>query len=152
MNFNNKKFNKKPRVNPNEVKASLCISKVITEDMYREIIDVLANTKFNKISIPLGIYRNAIDSNVDADDVRITTIGYIRDYNTETYEFTVVIFKNFIDYIKKIENPVIDLLFTETRNGTLGTITKFVIGSGYDSMVPGIVEEDVNANLQGTID
>ena len=142
----NKKFNKKPRepkVNPHEVKASLGILKEVNENVYTEILDVLASTKFNKVSIPLGIYKSLIDSNVDADDSRITTIGYIRDYDAETKEFTVIIFKGFIDYIKKNDCSVMDLLFTETRNGTLGTITKFVIRSCYDYCTPADNEEDL---------
>ena len=138
----NKKFNKAPKVNPNEIKAQLRIEKVITEDIYTELLDVLASTKFNKVSIPLGVYKNAIDSNVDADDARITTVGYIKDYNAETQIFTVVIFKGLVDTIKNFENPVMKLLFTETRKGTLGTITKFVINPGP------VLEEDTSTNTE----
>ena len=142
----NKKFNKKPRepkVNPNEVKATLGILKPVDEKVYTEILDVLASTKFNKVSIPLGIYKSVIDSNVDADDSRITTIGYIRDYDAETKKFTVIIFKNFIDYIKDNNYSAIDLLFTVTKNGDLGTITKFIIRSGLDYCTPADNEEDL---------
>jgi hypothetical protein len=123
----NKKFFKKPKTNPNEIKAPLIINKVINEDMYTEILDILASTKFNKVSIPIGMFRALLDSNVDADDARVTTVGYIRNYNAETKEFTVVIFKGYMEQIKKHNKYAADLVFTEHPKGGLGTITKFTI-------------------------
>lgn len=151
----NKKFNKTPKVNPNEIKARLGISSPITEDIYAEIIDILTDTKFNKVSIPLGVYKSLIDNNVDADDTRITTVGYIKNYDADNHIFTVVIFKGLVDTIKKFENPCIDILFTETRKGTLGTITKFTIRSGYNFTDPAdiVLEEDdsVNTDYEATV-
>ena len=123
----NKKFFKKPKTNPNEIKAPLFINKVIDENMYTEILEVLESTKFNKVSIPIGMFKSLIDSNVDADDSRVTTVGYIRNYNAETKEFSVIIFKGYAELIKKYNKYAADLLFTEHPKGGLGTITKFII-------------------------
>lgn len=142
----NKKFTKKPRVNPNELKASLSINKTINEDMYNEILDVLSNTRFDKISIPVGILKSFIDPNVDADDSRIVTIGYIRNYNAETKEFKLIIFNAFLDQIKNLAGDFsVDALFTETRDNTLGTITKFTIYPTKD-----VAAEDVETTEDST--
>ena len=145
----NKKFFKKSKNNPNEIKAPLTINKVIDENVYTEIIDVLDSTKFNKVSIPIGMFRTLIDSNVDADDARVTTVGYIRNYNAETKEFSVVIFKGYLELIKKHDKYTVDLLFTETSKGGLGTITKFVINPVEEIICESSVDD--NANCEATV-
>lgn len=121
-NFNNKVA----KVNPNEIKAPLYLPADLNENIASEILNVLTTTKFNKISIPLGIYRNCIENNVDPDDNRICTIGYIRKFDAETEEFTVVIFSKFTDIIKGLGDIAVDLMYT-TYKDALGTITKFNI-------------------------
>lgn len=138
-NFNSrKKVARQPKVNPNEIKASLFLPANLNENIKNEILDVLATTKFNKISIPLGTYRFMIDSNISEDDNRICTIGYIRNYNADTKEFTVVIFSKFIDLVKGNSNVAIELQFTEYKEN-LGTITKF-------NIIPVIVDYEVEPN------
>ena len=121
---NNKK-NKQEKINPNEIKVVLNMSANLDENIANEIIDVLYTTKFNKISLPLNVYRSLIDSNAELDDNRVCTIGYIRDFNPETHVFTVVVFKNYVEIFKNM-NIVMDLIFT-TYNNSLGAITKFII-------------------------
>lgn len=125
-NFNDRKVAKQPRVNPNEVKAPLYLPADLDKNILTEINDVLNETKFNKISIPIGTYRCLIESNVDCDDNRVRTIGYIKKYNPETKEFTIVIFENLIEKIKEQGDIAVELQFTKYKN-TLGTITKFNI-------------------------
>jgi len=89
-------------------------------------MDVLANTLFNKISISLTAYRSLIDhTTTDADDTRVSTIGYIRDYDANATEFTVVIYNNFVEYTKMYKEFIIEPIFTTFREGGLKTITKF---------------------------
>lgn len=126
-NFNDhNKVARQPKVNPNEFKAQLFLPASLSESIKTEILDVLAKTKFNKISIPVGTYRYLIESNIDADDARVCTIGYIRGYNAETEEFTLVVFSKFTDIIKSLGDIAIDLQFTQYKE-KLGTITKFNI-------------------------
>lgn len=131
-NFN-KKVVRQPKVNPNEIKAPLYLPADLNENIVNEITTVLTETKFNKISIPLGTYRCMIDNNVDADDTRVCTIGYIRKYNAETKEFTLTLFNNFVDLIKSMGDVVVELQFT-TFKEALGSITKF-------NIVPVVYEE-----------
>lgn len=133
-NFNDhKKVVKHPRVNPNEIKVPLYLPANLNENITNEILDVLAATKFNKISFPLGTYRCLVDSSVDENDTRICTIGHVRGYNAETKEFTVIVFDKFIETIKSHENVAVDLMFT-TYKENLGTITKI-------NIVPAFSEE-----------
>lgn len=136
-NYNNrKKVAKQPKVNPNEIKAPLYLPADLNENIVNEIPDVLTGTRFNKISIPLNIRKCFLDYNVDENDTRTSTIGYIRRYNAETREFTVVIFSNFIDAVKEYANVAVEPQFTTYKDG-LGTITKL-------TMVP-VVYEDAPA-------
>lgn len=124
-NFNdNRRNNKVKKVNPNEITIPLYLPADLDENIINEIIDVLESTKFNKISVPLGTYRYLIDSNANADDDRISTIGYIRNYNKETKEFTVITFGRFAELLKEKNCTVIELMFTIYKD-SLGTITKF---------------------------
>lgn len=123
----------KPESNPNEIKTKLLVSPDFKEEVKQEILDVLAETKFNKISIPLGTYRYLVEDNVAEDDNRIITVGYIKKYNPSNQEFTVILFNNMRDIIKEMGNLTIELLCT-MFGGHLGTITKF-------NIIP--VEEDV---------
>ena len=122
--YHNKKF-REPRVNPNEIKASLCLPADLNENIANEIIDTINNTKFNKISIPLSTYRWIIDGVKEGSepDTRSTTIGYIRNYNAETKEFTLIVFTGFIDKVKSLGDIAIEVQFTEYKE-RLGTITK----------------------------
>lgn len=117
---------KQPKVNPNEIKALLYLPEDITDTIREQILGVLESCKFNKISIPLGTYRCLIDSSVSENDSRVTTIGYIRKYDAEAQEFSVVIFNKFIDLIKANEHNAIELTYN-TYGENLGTILKFNI-------------------------
>lgn len=131
--YKDRKNTRQPKLRHNEIKVPLYLSADLDENMTNSIIDVLSETKFNRISIPLGIYRCLIDNTVDSDDLRVCTIGYIRGYDAETREFTVTIFNKFIDVVKGQGDVVVDLQFT-TYKDSLGSITKF-------NIVPVVYEE-----------
>lgn len=119
---------RQPRVNPNEVKAKLIFDEGVSDNIAKEILDVLAKMRFDKISIPIGTYRYNLGEDVAEGDNRISTIGYIRRYDSESEEFTVIIFSNFIDIVKDMGDIAVDLTFLTNKAGDrLGTITKFVI-------------------------
>ena len=118
------KTKKQPKINPNEFKLPLYLSADLSEKVTNEIIDVLSNTKFDKVSIPLSTYKTLMDSNVDETDTRVCTIGYIRKYDSESKCFTVIVFNNFVDLIKEFGDSAIVLQFT-THKENLGTITRF---------------------------
>lgn len=125
--YNNKKANKQPKVNPNEIKIPLYLPVDLNDGVKNEIYDVLESTKFDKISIPLGIYRNLIED-CEEGDTRVCTIGYIRSYDAESAVFTVVLFSKYANMVKELgmNNLVLELMFN-TYNDTLRTITKFNI-------------------------
>lgn len=147
---NNSNGNKKPikknhKVNPNEIKVPLYLPADLNENTANEILKVLAETKFNKISIPVGTYRCLIDYNVDESDNRVCTIGYIRNYNIKNNEFTVVIFSKFMDFVKSMKESAIELTFTNYKD-KLGTITKFniipVVYENEEDNEPEIVDDE----------
>lgn len=130
---NKKKFNKKQKNFDGNliVKAPLLLDENVSDDVAAEIYDVLENTPFNKISIPANVPRRFVADNVPANDLRVSTIGYIKYCNTKedgTVEFTVVIYKAYKENISEISNLVMKLAFTYTDTN-LKTITKFVLDS-----------------------
>ena len=108
------------------IEAKLALPADISDELKEEILQVLKATRFSKISIPLSTYRYLVDSSVKADEkpIRVTTVGYIRKFNSETNVFTVVLFNN-------STYKVIELGCSEFKD-KLGTITKFVIAPGDD--------------------
>ena len=127
--YNNKKANKQPKVNPNEIKIPLCLPVDLNDDTTNQIIDVLCNTRFDKISIPLGISRRLIEDTVE-DDNRVRTIGYIRSFDAGSAEFTVIIFGKDLEAVKNLGTTgclAMDLVYSAHKDGSLRTITKFNI-------------------------
>lgn len=143
--YNTQRQTRTPRVNPNEVKAQLYLPEDLCDNVKAEIIDVISKAKFSKISVPLGTYRCNLDES-NGDDERISTIGYMRKYDPDSQEFTVIVFNNFIDIVKGFGDLAVELLFTTNKDKTkLGTITKF-------NLVPIIYEDAVEqeANSDAT--
>jgi hypothetical protein len=132
--FNNeKKHNKKDYKKPNnkrkvntEIKIPLYLSADLSEDIRDEIIDVLNINIFNKISIPLNISRSLVNPDTKEGDVRVSTIGYIRSYDSESMEFTVTIFDNFINTVKDLGDVAMDISFV-TYKDKFVSITKFIV-------------------------
>ena len=128
-NNNYKKSDRQSRVNPNEIKVPLLLPADLNEDITNEILDVLASTKFNKVSIPLGAYRNLIEDTAEEGDTRVCTIGYIKNYDVVSKTFAVIIYDKFLETIKNPElgELKMSLVFTTYKETSLGTITKFNI-------------------------
>jgi hypothetical protein len=143
-NNNYKKSERQPKVNPNELKVALSLPADLNNDIANEILDVLASTKFNKISIPLGAYRNMIDAAAEENDIRVCTIGYIKNYDVVNKVFTVIIFDRFLEVIKNPElgQLKMELAFTTYKETSLGTITKFNIACASCENEVEVVEED----------
>ena len=123
---NDRKFDRPRRENPNEFKIPVFLSKDVDKNIHDEIIDVLSNTKFNKISIPVYAYRDLIDDNTENVN-KLFNIGYIRKYDAKAKTFTVIIFNKFVDTIKSINEVMIHPVHIDDHKGHLRTITKFTI-------------------------
>lgn len=70
----------------------------------QSLLDILSDIKFDKISIPLYTYKNLI---FDGGIKGTIAVGYIKDFNPETEEFTVVIFGKNAESVCTFEDPVI---------------------------------------------
>jgi len=119
------KHNTQPKTNPNEVKAKLIFDGTLSDNVIEEILDVLAEMKFNKISVPVGTYRYILEPE-NQEDTRICTAGYVKNYNAEKQEFTIILFSKVRDVIKDLGDLCVELICT-VYGGKLGTITKFNI-------------------------
>lgn len=129
----NTEINRKP--NKNEKVIKLSIPNNISESVKKDIISILSGMKFSKISIPLTTLRKYFDSKFEGT-TKLTNVGYIRRFNSETNEFTIVIFnsKETIDAVNKIKEPKMYLKFS-TYNDRLGTIIKFIVDDTYETDV-----------------
>lgn len=88
----------------------MVITRECSDEIKNEIHEVLADMKFNKISVPLYSVRNVIFKE-DPENKKNITIGYIKSFDAEKDEFTVVVYDGFIDKVKTIENPNIEIIF-----------------------------------------
>ena len=96
-----------------------------------EIIDIIKSTRFDKLSFSLSTYRKLLDKQVDDDDERISTVGFIKDFDPETNTFRVGVFSGNKDIIESFVNPIITPIYNTTNKGnSLGVITKLIIEPG----------------------
>lgn len=107
------------------IKAPMIITRECSDEVRQEVLNVLSSTQFNKISIPLYSIRNILFED-ESDNTKNITVGYIRGYDSETNEFTVVIYDGFKDKITKFENPAIEIVFG-IYNNELTVISKLNI-------------------------
>lgn len=116
--------------NTNAVKkyimAKLCMPEDLSEKVHVETMAVIQSTQFDKISIPLSAYRASIGTKETEDDNRVSTVGYIKDFDLEKNQFQVVIFNGNKETIEAFKNPIIIPVIT-VYNNSLGTIVKFII-------------------------
>jgi len=120
----NRNNSKKQPVKPQNLKLALALPEGTSESVVNEILDVLANMRFDKISVPVGTYRALLDPSVAADDTRVLTVGYIKSYDPEKEEFSVVIYSANRDAIYAFKDPGLEIVFNQ-YNDSLGIITKF---------------------------
>lgn len=115
---------KKQPVKPQNLKLTLALPEGTSENVINDILEVLAQERFDKISHPVGTYRYLLDNAVPKDDTRVLTVGYIKDYDPEKEEFTVVIYAQNRDLIFGFKDPGLEIVFN-TYNDALTVITKF---------------------------
>lgn len=106
--------------------AELVFDDGVSEDLKKEIIDVLKSSRFNKLSYPIVSYRKLIAENSDEEDTKIITVGYIKKYIKDENKFIFNIFNNCKDAVNNFTNPVIKVTFTE-YDGKLGIISKIIV-------------------------
>ena len=135
------KYTKKQQRQNNHLKIKYLLPEDISENTRNEVIEVLRTTKFNKISIPVSTYRHYTDTNIDKNDNRVVTVGYIKNFDIENDEFVVMIFTNSRAFISKFSNPILEIQISET-NDTLRCITKFNI-MDYDEDTSDADDEDL---------
>ena len=123
---NNKNAKAATKPTNNYITAKLVFCKEVSDAVFDEIVDVLKKTKFNKISFPLSSYRNLFDNTVAADDTKMLTVGYIKKFDAENLEFTVMVFPKCKEVVDAFKNPAIEVVWTEF-NDKLGVITKLNI-------------------------
>lgn len=112
-----------------------------------EILEIIKDAKFDKLSYSLSTYRKLIDKQIDDDDERINTVGFIKDFNPETNTFKVGIFAGSRDIIEEFVNPIITPLYNTVNKGNnLGVITKLIIEPG-----PTIVSDESDDTVEDTI-
>jgi len=126
--------NKPKAVNPKMIKASLYIAQDFGDNIRNEILDVLASTPFSKISFPIGTYRYHIQDNIADDDNRIITVGYIKSYDPETCEFTIIMFNDEVkDKLKAAGDLLcVEVLCTTYATDKLGKITRLNVVPMYN--------------------
>ncbi len=110
----------------NHLKLKYLLPEDISENTRNRAIEVLRSIPFDMISMPVSTYKHYIDTNIDENDNRVVTVGYIKSFDIEKDEFVVMIFTNSRSVISKLSNPVMELQISET-NDTLRRITKFNI-------------------------
>lgn len=135
------KYTKRQQRQNNHLKIKYLLPEDISENTRNEVIEVLRTTKFNKISIPVSTYRHYTDTNIDKNDNRVVTVGYIKNFDIENDEFVVMIFTNSRSVISKFSNPILEIQISET-NDTLRCITKFNI-MDYDEDTSDADDEDL---------
>ena len=118
-NTNNQKKKNVP------IEVPLYLPKDMPDEIYNGILEVLGNTRFDKISFPLSVHRNQV-SDAAQDDERVITAGYIRKYDQKNNKFAIVLFNGMRDKILALKDLAIIVNYTSYKD-SLGTITKLVI-------------------------
>ena len=129
--MSNNKFMPKKRKNDNTIVAKIWVSDDTSDNVYNEILDVLSNAQFTKLSYPIGAYRKMLDDSLPDDDNRVIGIGYVKKFDPKSGEFVIHVYNNQKDIIKSFSNPLIEVVFN-TYNDQLKTITKLNIVPGME--------------------
>ena len=140
-NFQTTKINtKKQPPKPTILKLGFALPEGTPDSVIEEILEVIRNAQFDKISVPVSTYRYILDPSIPTDDTRVLTIGYIKDYDPEEEEFTIVVYRANFDTISAIDNPVLEIVFN-SYNDKLGVITKF-------NVIPYVPAEPANEETE----
>lgn len=114
------------RSNNNYLEAQLVFDESVSDELKEEIINVLATTKFNKLSYPISTYSYLLFENVENSENKTTVVGYIKKFIKDESKFVFVIYNNSKEIIKSFADMKIKVKFNE-YNGKLGIITKIVV-------------------------
>ena len=164
---NGRSFKPVKKIN-NTFKALLEWGNEYIDGVYEEVAEVIETTKFEKISIAVSATRGTLaefsDSPVELsekDASKVTSIGYIKSFDSDALSFYFVVFNNFLDVVSAVAEdkrhylsivPVI----TTTKEGSLRTITKFILKVGtYDveaDDLEDIIEEDNSNQVEPAAD
>ena len=131
---------KKQSTKPQNLKLTLALPDGTSENVINDILEVLSQERFDKISHPVGTYRYLLDNTIPKDDTRIITVGYIKSYDPEKEEFTVVIYGQNRDLIYGFKDPGLEIVFN-TFEDALSVITKF-------NVIPLFSEEEDSTSLK----
>jgi hypothetical protein len=112
--------------NNNYLEAQLVFDESVSDELKEEIINVLATTKFNKLSYPISTYSYLLFENVENSENKTTVVGYIKKFIKDESKFVFVIYNNSKEIIKSFTDMKIKVKFNE-YNGKLGIITKIVV-------------------------
>lgn len=112
--------------NNNYLEAQLVFDESVSDELKEEIINVLATTKFNKLSYPISTYSYLLFENVENSENKTTVVGYIKKFIKDESKFIFVIYNNSKEIIKSFADMKIKVKFNE-YNGKLGIITKIVV-------------------------
>ncbi len=112
--------------NNNYLEAQLVFDESVSDELKEEIINVLATTKFNKLSYPISTYSYLLFENVENSENKTTVVGYIKKFIKDESKFVFVIYNNSKEIIKSFADMKIKVKFNE-YNGKLGIITKIVV-------------------------
>ena len=114
------------RSNNNYLEAQLVFDESVSDELKEEIINVLATTKFNKLSYPISTYSYLLFEFVENSENKTTVVGYIKKFIKDESKFVFVIYNNSKEIIKSFADMKIKVKFNE-YNGKLGIITKIVV-------------------------
>lgn len=98
----------------------------ISENVKKEVIEVLKTIPFNKISFNVGTYRNLLDEKVSKDDTRVIAVGYVKKFIEDKESFVVGLYAANKDTVIKFKDAKIELCL-KVFDDKLGTILKINI-------------------------
>jgi hypothetical protein len=106
---------------------------LINPDEYEldgDILEVVENVPFNKISIPLQCNRSIIEEGGDPN--RYMTVGNILSYNPKNRKFKVIIHKRYNDIIEQklsecADGELVAMVQCSEYNGRFNCITKICV-------------------------
>ena len=98
----------------------------ISENVKKEVIEVLKAIPFNKISFNVGTYRNLLDEKVPKDDTRVIAVGYVKKFIEDKESFVVGLYAANKDTVIKFKDAKIELCL-KVFDDKLGTILKINI-------------------------
>lgn len=123
--------NAKPRNNgPQQIilTVPMALPSNIQENVEEDILEVLAKTPFNRLSIQLTGYSKIVEP--DNNDRRgqkadkTSNIGFVKDFDINKNMFNVLVFERFAKVIQGFLSPAVEIIYVDNYRG-LTRISKF---------------------------